>query len=38
MRYFEQDGGSIVWRSKNETLVLIPLGGEQPARPQRHDG
>ena len=26
MRYFEQDGGSLVWRSKNETLVLTPWG------------
>lgn len=24
MRYFEQDGGNLVWRSKNETLVLTP--------------
>ena len=26
MRYFEQDGSSLVWRSKNETLVLTPWG------------
>lgn len=26
MRYFEQDGISLVWRSKNETLVITPWG------------
>ena len=26
MRYFEQDGNSLVWRNKGETLVITPWG------------
>ena len=26
MQYFEQDGNSLIWRDKNETLVITPWG------------
>ena len=26
MRYFEQDGASLIWRNKGETLIISPWG------------